>query len=269
MARWLALVWIPVVAYLAICLFLFLRQRQMIYFPERLIEEEMMAEAGQSGFSRWLDKDQQAIGWMLPGGAEGPPLLIFHGNAGHALGRSGMIQRLRSAGIRVPVFVLDYPGFGSRRGTPTQQSLTDAASAALDALPAEPVVLGESLGTGVAAQVGGRFPDRIRGLILLTPFDSLVSAAQHHYPWLPVGLLVVDRFDSVNALHNFRRPVAVIVGGKDGTTPPSGGLRLYDGLKAPKRLWLLPDADHNDPVRDLSDSKWREIWEFVATGGDR
>jgi len=261
-----ALVWILIGGYLLLCLFVFFRQRQMLYFPGQAGEVQMVDDAKRLGFLRWLDKGGQAIGWRIPGDAGGPPLLILQGNAGNALGRAGMVQRLRAAGIGVDVFVLDYPGFGSRAGTPTEQSLTEAALSALDALPDPPVILGESLGSGVAAQVAARAGARLRGLILLTPFDSIVAVARHHYPWLPVTLLVADRFDSVQALRDFTQPVAVIVGGKDATTPPAGAMRLFESLKAPKQLWTVPDADHNEPLWDLTDAQWQDVWTFV-TGG--
>lgn len=261
--KWLPLLGALLLGYLAICLLVFLRQRQMLYFPQPVSEEQMLAEAQGLGFSRWLGKDGHPIGWTLPGD-EGPPLLIFHGNSGNPLGRAGMIERLRRAGIRVPVYLLDYPGFGSRPGTPTQQTLTQAAGAALEALPTPPVILGESLGSGVASQAAARWPHLIRGLILLTPFDSVTRAAQHHYPFLPVSLLALDRFDSVQALSDFRGPVAVIIGDKDTTTPPAGGKRLFGSLRAPKQLLVLPEAGHNEPLWDMTDDQWRQVWAFVS-----
>lgn len=224
----------------------------------------MLEAASAAGLVRWIDRTGAPIGWMTPAGPDGPPVLILQGNGGNPLGRSALIAQLRHAGIDAQFFILDYPGYGSRAGNPSQAALTAAAAGALDALPAPAVVLGESLGTGVAAQAAALRPDRVRGLILVTPFDSMTNAAAHHYPWLPVGILLIDRFDSVAALKGFDKPVAVIVAGQDGTTPPEGGFRLARSLGDSGRLWTVPDAGHNDAGASLSDREWREVWEFAS-----
>lgn len=265
MGRWLSVIGLLALAYAAVCAFVFFRQRQMLYFPARISESVLAGEARAVGLSRWHDANGKAIGWTAAGDASLPPILIFPGNAGHAVDRIDVVRRLRAAGIGAAFFILDYPGFGSREGTPSEESLSAAAVDALRALPSPAVVFGESLGSGVASQAALRAPDRVRGLILLTPFDSIVGAAAHHYPWLPVRLLVLDRFDSIRALRDFRSPTAVIIAEQDDTTPPEGGKRLFNSLTGPKQLWLVPGAGHNDTLNDLSDAQWRDIWQFVTS----
>lgn len=263
-ARIVWLVCLVLAGYAGVCLYVFFKQRQMLYHPRCADEADMLSAAREVGLERWIDSRGAAIGWMEPGGSTGPPVLVFQGNGGNPLGRITLIERLRQAGISAQFFILDYPGYGSRPGRPTQAALTGAAVAALDALPAPAVLLGESLGTGVAAQAAARRPDLVRGLILVTPFDSMVDAAAHHYPWLPVGWLMLDRFDSVTALDGFPKPVAVIVAERDGTTPPEGGRRLAESLRGPHRLWIVPGSDHNEAGGALSDSDWRDVWDFVS-----
>jgi len=219
-----------VLGYLSVCLYVFLRQRAMLYHPREVSEEEMLREADSVGLVRWRDPRGTPLGWMTPGGTETLPVLIFHGNAGTALDRTALIERLRSAGVRSRIYLADYPGYGSAPGRPSQKALVDAALRALDALPGPAIVAGESLGTGVAAQAAENRAEKIRGLILITPFDSMVSAAAHHYPWLPVSLLLRDRFDSIRALQHFPNPVAILLAENDATTPhpePDGFLTAF------------------------------------------
>ncbi|MCX6970030.1 MAG: alpha/beta fold hydrolase [Verrucomicrobia bacterium] len=249
--------------YLLVCLYVFFRQRTMLYHPQAVSEGQMLELARETGMSRWLDQSGKPVGWVTRDGTDGSPVVIFHGNAGSALGRQPLIEKLRAAGATGRIHVADYPGYGSAPGGPTQQSLTDTAERALDALPGRAVVVGESLGTGVAAQVAKLRPDKIQGIILVTPFESMVSAAAHHYPWLPVRLLLLDRFDSATALKTFPGPVAIILAENDATTPPEGARRLFAALAGPKKLWEVRNSDHNDAVANLSAADWREVWKLV------
>ena len=252
-------------AYLAVCLYVFFRQRTMLYHPRAVSEAQMEDLARETGMSRWLDNAGKPLGWMTREGTEGTPVLIFHGNAGNALGRQQLIERLRDAGASGPIFVADYPGYGSAPGNPTQRSLTATAERALDAMPRPAILVGESLGTGVAAQAAARRPGKVQGIILLTPFDSLSAAAAHHYPWLPVRALMLDRFDSAAALKTFPNPVAIILAEDDDTTPPAGARHLFAGLTGPKKLNEVKNAGHNDVASTLPDEEWREVWRFVTS----
>ncbi|MFA7343638.1 MAG: alpha/beta fold hydrolase [Terrimicrobiaceae bacterium] len=128
------------------------------------------------------------------------------------------------------------------------------------------VVVGESLGTGVAAQAAKMRPDKVRGIILITPFESMVSAAAHHYPWLPVRLLLLDRFDSPAALKKFPGPVAIIVADADDTTPPDGARRLFAALAGPKKLWEVTPTSRTGGENQLF-SALRGPRRRINTGG--
>lgn len=254
------------IGYVAVCLLVFIRQRAMMFHPTALSDDAMGALAKETGMSRWTSAGGEPLGWMAPGDPADVPVLIFQGNTGHALERLGLIGHLRTAGARGRIYILDYPGYGSRPGAPSERRLTEAAVGALDAMPGPVIVAGESLGTGVAAQAAKIRPEKIRGLLLVTPFDSMSAAAAHHYPWFPVRLLLLDRFDSVNALKSFSGPVAIVFGTADGTTPPDGALRLAASLTGPKKLWEVPGAGHNDAAPNLPAAQWREIWNFLTAG---
>ena len=164
------------------------------------------------------------------------------------------------------MFILDYPGYEDRAGSPTEKNLYHAADQAMQSLSANlpTYVLGESLGTGVAAYLAGTQPSRIAGLVLLSPYDMLANVAQDRYPILPARYLLADRFPSAEYLRNYHGPIAVLVDGGDNVVPEKFGKRLYDGYTGPKRLWEFPLSGHI--VIGESPAKfWSEVLDFWQT----
>ena len=165
-------------------------QRRLIYYPARIDMPAAGAMAAQRGFEPWYARSGELLGWRVsPGpvdaageGRQTPRVLVLHGNAGHALHRTFYRTHL---GQHWRIHILEYPGFGVRDGRPSEESLVAAASQAfteLLATGASPVyLLGESLGTGVAAAVAARFPDEVAGLLFITPFTSLEDVAAWHF----------------------------------------------------------------------------------------
>nr|CCP38685.1 Abhydrolase domain-containing protein 13 [Xanthomonas translucens pv. translucens DSM 18974] len=151
------------------------------------------------------------------------------------------------------MYLLAYRGYGASDGTPNEAALIGDALALYDhvraAQPqAEIAVLGRSLGSGVASQLAARRP--LARLVLVTPFDSLVAAAQAHYPWAPVRWLLRDRYDSASALRTYRGPLLVLRAGRDQVVPAASTQRLLDALPQAPTLVALPHAGHNDISAD-------------------
>lgn len=233
-------------AYGGLCLLLWLGQRGLMYFPERARLETEILEARATGLRPWGDPLR---GWR--GGTEGGlRILLIHGNAGKALHRAFWIPRLREALGPVPldVVLLEYPGYGARPGKPTQEALVVAASEALQALweeRADPVLLlGESLGSGVAALAAARHPERVRGLLMVTPLPSMRAVARVHYPFFP-GFLVRDAFPAREALRDLRVPLALVLAERDEVIPLALGRTLGEGYGGPSKAWVEAGATHN------------------------
>jgi pimeloyl-ACP methyl ester carboxylesterase len=195
-------------------------------------------------------------------------VLVLHGNGGVAPG-SRVYADVLGLCAKVDVYLLEYPGYGGRGGSPSERSLYQAAEAALGLMRSDmrTFLVGESLGTGVAAYLAGRFPDRVQGVVLLAPYTSVVDVGQAQYPFLPVRWLLRDRFDSQKHLASYRGPIAVIVVLDDTIVPEHLGRSLYEGYTGPKRLWEVSVGGHG-AVQSLPLSTWQEIvgfWEGMVT----
>lgn len=186
-----------VALYFALLFIVFLNQRSFIYHPSKGSRESLEKIAESQGFQAWQNSAGQFIGWKHFSTARGEhgQVLIVHGNAGSAIDRVGIANGLQSV-EPMDIYILEYPGFGARPGSPSQQSLFQAASEAMDFLKAKgPVYLmGESLGTGVAAYLAGTYPELIRGVLLIAPYDNLTDVAQYHMPIFPVKWMLWGSF---------------------------------------------------------------------------
>ena len=252
-----------VAGYSAVLIFFTLFQRDLVYVPTRLTMASAEREAASAGFVPWLNDSGRLIGWKLP--AESPPIgsvLIVHGNAGWALNRSYMAKPIHLA-APLDVYILEYPGFGARDGSPSEASLLSAGDEAFESLPKTvPIyVASESLGTGVAAHLAQKFATGVAGLALFVPYDRLASVAENHVPFLPAYFLLWDRYDPVDWLKDYHGPVEVIVAGSDEIIPPLLGRRLYDEYAGPKILQVIPGAHHSDTT-DESPRWWKEVLAF-------
>jgi pimeloyl-ACP methyl ester carboxylesterase len=262
--RWgrLAL-WTFLIGYTLVLVGFTLLQRYLIYVPKKISMESAEAAAAETGFVPWRNSAGQLMGWKLP--ASSVPvgsLLIFHGNAGWALNRAYMTLPIHEA-APLDVYILEYPGFGSREGSPGEKNVLRAADEAFENLPTNlpAYLVSESLGTGAAAHVAQRYPTRVSGIAMFVPYNKLASVAQDHVPFIPAYFLLWDRFNPSEWLKGYHGPVKVIVAGADEIIPPKLGERLYDGYDGPKNLQIISGARHADTTAE-SPEWWREVLAF-------
>lgn len=236
---------LPLLGYAGICMWLFAKQRDLIYLPQGT-----RVDATQTDFTL-ARGDVQLHGWVL-NPQDARPVIYFGGNAESIQNRREQLARLLPGRS---IYLVSYRGYGASGGTPSEEALLGDALAVFDTVrsrhPGEQIaVIGSSLGSGVASYVASQRP--VSRLVLVAPFDSLVAVAQTHYPALPVRWLVKDRFDSAARLHGYEGDVLVIRAGLDQVVPPSNTDRLIASLGKPPRVADLPLADHNtignDPV---------------------
>ncbi len=255
------------IIYVAACLGCASYQRKLIYFPPHYTAAQVDEAARFARLERWNNPAGQAVGMkrLSPKQPAAGQVLIAYGNGSWTVGCAHYADDIQSLAA-FDVFILEYPGYADRAGSPSQKSIFRAADEALQLLDTnKPVyLLGESLGSGVAAYLAGTHPDRIAGLILLSPYNRLTSVAQEHMPLLPVWLMLVDRFPSEDYLHNYHGPVGIMVDGRDEVVPEKFGLRLYDGYTGPKKLWSFPDGNHIS-IMEPPEKFWSEVLDFWQT----
>ena len=236
-------------------------QDRFIYFPEKVTIENLASR----GLRAWPTSEAFRGLVAEPAAKSHGTAIVFHGNAGHAGHRSFYAAALTQLGLRV--ILAEYPGYGPRDGTPSEESLVADAQQTITLahhLYGMPLLLiGESLGAGVVASAGSRERDKTSGLLLITPWDRLEHVAAYHYPWLPVKWLLHDRYDSVTHLASFAHPVLVVVAQSDSIVPARFGEALYSTLPAPKHLTVVKGAEHNDWIGHIHDTWWQEAVGFL------
>ena len=250
--------------YFLLCMGMAAFQRSFIYFPKKYSSTQVDQMAREANLERWTNSAGQPIGLMrrAPRQPALGSILIAYGNGSTATGSAHYADDIQNV-APFDVFVLEYPGYEDRPGSPSQKSFFVAGTDALNSLPGNrPIYLvGESLGSGTVSYLAGTFPGRVAGVLLISPFNRLADVAQYHYPILPVGLLLVDRFPSEDYLRNYHGKVGITVDGGDDIVPEQFGRRLYDGYDGPKKLWEFPNAGHCQ-ITGAQSVFWTQVIQF-------
>jgi len=259
---------IAIGVYAAVGGLLYVFQDSLIFLPSRHRHGELEKLARKEGYVEWHDSSGLQIGWQSTLGNPANALVFLHGQGGNALDGAFLGKYSAQLGGDWKIFLLEYPGYGNRPGIPSEKSLTACAVGAVDHLAKTPGrriwVVGQSLGSGVACAAAHERPDQIAGLILLTPFNSLVATAAHKYPFIPVHQFLRTRFDSVQNLASFPGPVAFFFCRRDSTIPISLGRKLYDGYTGRKKIWIDPNRDHD--ASEILHAEWVELWQWMQAG---
>ncbi|MEQ1716570.1 MAG: alpha/beta fold hydrolase [Hyphomicrobium sp.] len=240
-----------VAGYALVAVAMFFGQRRLMYRPDP--EHVAPADAGLAGVeevSIATPDGNRIIAWYARARPGQPTLLYFHGNAGSLASRSERIRKYASRGRGL--FMMSYRGYSGSSGTPSESANVADARLGYEALvkggimPADIIIYGESLGSGVAVQLAAEKP--VGGLILDAPYTSLVDVAAGHYPWLPVRPMLLDRYDSMRVIGRVRSPLLVIHGEQDVVIPVAMGRALYAQANAPKDIVTFPEAGHTDHI---------------------
>ena len=241
---------------------LYLFQGKLIFFPQAIPESARI---------RWADHEIELVhkgrrlqGWYIDGPVSSEaPLLIYYGGNGDELSSNlGDLQGLKSGAT----LTVNYPGYGGSEGRPSEKKILGDALFAFDELtarrgvaPEHVVLLGRSLGSGVAVHVASRRP--VRGVILVTPFDSLVGVAWRHYPSLPVNLVLRHRFDSLALAPSITVPALFLISGRDRLISPDLSFSLARAWGGPVQTVIIEQTGHNDIQTD--NRYWNSINAFL------
>ncbi len=234
--RVLRIVAIPLALYLLLVTVVYFRQRSMLFFPAHA--------APSTRLTPWSD-GKRTIGYYRAAPKARTVWLMMHGNAGQAADRDYALNRMSD---QDSLYVLEYPGYGLREGNPCMESMNRAASEAYQLLrtgnPNVPVcVLGESIGSGPACALAQEKvpPDKI---VLVVPFDSLVSVASKRFYFLPVRFMLRDAWNNVETLKHYSRPVEIF-GATDDVIIPIEHAKTLAAL-TPGARFVAISGGHND-----------------------
>jgi len=265
-----------VAAYLTVCGYLYLTQDEQIYPAARSASVQRMNEALRAaqavGLTPWEHPTPGASSFQgfvsahfIQPTSRGT-IVVFHGNGDWVGDETEYLAAFTGRGFRV--YLYEYPGYGARPGTPHEKSIVPDGRAVIRSLAREgfgPIyVWGESLGSGVGAAVCADSSLPVHGLVLLTPFDRLAAVGLYRYPYIPVTLLLRDRYDSMKNLEHFRHPICVVRSNEDEIIPPPLTLNLFAHLPDPKLMIVQKGVGHDNWPSAPNLGWWDEALDFIA-----
>jgi pimeloyl-ACP methyl ester carboxylesterase len=232
--------------YLFMIVFMYFNQRNMLYHLGH--ESHDLAYYKFDGASEitLITKDNVKLqAWYKPA----DKMTIFlHGNAGNLEDRIDKLKQLTELGYG---FIIPaWRGFDKSEGTPTKDGLFLDAEAAINYLKsqnynlANVIMIGESLGTGIATEMA--IKHKFKGLFLITPYTSIADRAAELYPFLFAQYLIKDNFKVLDNIDKINQPLFMIHGTSDKTIPYQHSERIFAKANNPKKLVLYPGAGHNN-----------------------
>jgi pimeloyl-ACP methyl ester carboxylesterase len=257
--------WLLLVAAIVIGLpgLAWLAQDRLVFFPQPVVSTAHLP-AGTLPLEVAGDDGVKLRGWMRRAPTLPAPVCIYFG--GNAEEVSWTLAEARWP-RGWSVVAINYRGYGTSEGRPSEAALVADALAIHDLVAARPdvdarriVVLGRSLGAGVAVKLAAARP--LAGVILASPYDSLVEVGRAHYPLLPVAWLLRHRFDAAADARTTREPLLALVAADDAIVPRARSLALYDAWAGPKDWRIVPGTDHN--TLSAPDAFWSEVAAFLA-----
>lgn len=254
---WARLAFFLLVVYALLVVIVFLTQRSLQYHPSKDMGDPRVRELlGMREVTYDTDDGLKLTSWYAPPkDKDGKVIVYFHGNAGNISGRAVRARMFIDHGYGV--LMAEYRGYGGNPGTPTEEGLYKDGRAALKFLDAEGirvgqmVFYGESLGTGVSVQLAGEVqPPQV---ILESPFTSAVEVGERVYFYLPVNLLMRDRYDSLSKIKQVKSSLLMLHGARDGLIPLALGRKLFNAANDPKQFIEISNGGHANLLGDLAD----------------
>ena len=270
--------------YLVLSFYLYARQTDFIFFPQREIVSTPMDDGCAYEDVRISVNGGNLHGWWLPAPADarspmaGRTLLYFHGNGGNVGANAEHACRLNRMGLAVLLF--DYRGYGQSDTPPkgrvfdgkiNEKSIYADGEAAWTFLtstlrlsPPSILLYGHSLGGAVAVEMAKRHPDA-GALIAESTFTSLLDMANKDpvFRAFPIALVLDQKMESEEKLRGVRMPVLILHGSADGMIPPAMAERLHAAAAGPKSILIVPRAGHENVAAMAGAAYAQRIAEFL------
>tara|TARA_A100001037_G_C15077909_1_gene602695 strand:+ start:343 stop:1155 length:813 start_codon:yes stop_codon:yes gene_type:complete len=249
--------------YLFIVVFVFFNQRNLLYHP---LENNYNKDEANFSYDEVFIPVSNGInirGWFHKKDLKKKKTLVFfHGNAGNLENRIYKLNLIKDFDINF--LIVAYRGFSGNKGKPTEIGLYEDARSTLNWLAKQGVkedkiiLYGESLGTGVSSEVAQN--KNFAGIILESPFTSMVDAGKFYYFYLPVSLLLKDRYETIKKLKNIKIPILVMHGEKDKIVPFKMGKKVFNEANEPKFFYFPKEDDH---MMNFNDELLKALSNFI------
>jgi len=222
--------------YIIIGVFLFLRQRKMIYYPTKQINH---------GFTeKTIENEGETIKIIVLNPNQDNAIIYFGGNAENVVYSTLDFQQLTSN----TVYLVNYRGYSGSTGKPTEQGLYSDALAIYDDIANSHTnisVIGRSLGSGVATYLASQRP--ISKLMLATPFDSLQNIAQAQFWIYPSSIIMQDKYKSSDRVKDIDAPTLILIAENDQIVPYKNSINLVNAFPEEQvNVKIIKNRGHND-----------------------
>ena len=252
-----------IVIYLILLTLIYINQRKLLYLPSENNYLDDPINFTYNEFFIEVDKDVKIKSWLIEKDLKKYKTILFlHGNAGNLFNRSYKLNRLNE--LNLNVLIISWRSFSGNLGEPNETNLYGDAKKAVKWLNDRGVetkniiLYGESLGTGVAVEIGQT--NKFNSIILESPYTSMVKAAKIYYPYLPVNLLLKDKYNSEKKIKNIKTPILIMHGKKDNIVPFYMGKKLFETANKPKKFLQIEEDDH---MLSFNDNLLLEIKNFI------
>ena len=250
-----------ILIYFIILSVIYFTQRSLMYHPSEnnyLDENKLNHKIEKIK----IPSDYELTSWYFKKNESFKTLLFFHGNAGSLENRIYKLNDLSK--LNLNYLIVAYRGFSGNKGNPTEEGLYKDARAAkywlnLNNINDQNIILyGESLGTAIAIDLSKDY--KFAGVVLESPFTSMIDLAQRYYPFFPVRFLLKDKYESKKKIKNLNSPILVLHGKKDKIVPFFMGEKIFNMANNPKFKYF---TDLDDHMMNFDDKLINEIDLFI------
>jgi len=236
--------------YVLLLIVLFFFQGNLLYHPsvDNYLKDQVAMRPTEIEKVKITTKDRiDLTGWFYNKNLKNfKTILFFHGNAGSLENRTYKLNHFKD--LNLNFLIIAWRGFSGNKGKPSEMGLYEDAKSAIKWLTVRGVnekniiLYGESLGTGVAVEIAQN--KNYAGVILESPFTSMINMGKKYYPFFPVRFLLRDKFESYKKIINISVPVLIIHGKVDRIVPYDMGKKMYELANEPKFFYSQEYGDH-------------------------
>ena len=251
------------VGYLLVTLVLYFFQRNLLYYPavNDYFGEKLNVQVEKVKIK--TEDDIELLSWYHSKNPKDYKTILFlNGNAGTLENRIYKINHFKD--VNVNFLIIAWRGFSGNKGKPSEKGLYEDAKSAIKWLKNKgikeenTIIYGESLGTGVAVEIAQS--KNFAGVILESPFTSMIEAGKTKYPFFPVKLLLKDKYESDKKIKNIKSPILIMHGEVDGIVPFWMGKKMYELANEPKYYYFSKYDDH---MMEYNEKLLNELKKFI------